>query len=156
MPSCFEKANKHTVAWHGQRFGDDSQRSIRQYGELLCNFAAIAIRRDDPAMLEQIVGCVRSGLCELAAPEQADADEAPIRAFAIPDADGLLDALLEAKAYEKPVSATEVARVLWHGKHGHSDLIRLGLRFGMLSSVGLVRRHKGDSHRPNRWSLAAE
>lgn len=136
-----------------KHFGDERQRQVEQYGQVLRACAAVAIRRNDTVMLERVMDCVRFGLRELAELERADAEDAPTRAFPIPDADGLLDALLEARAHEKPVSATEVARVLWHGEHGHSDLIRLGLRFGMLSSVGLLTRHRGDSHRPNRWSL---
>lgn len=78
----------------------------------------------------------------------------PVARLPLPDVRGVLDALLDARAHEHPVSATDVARVLWSGEHGHGDLCRLGQRLRMMSAFGMVVRHApGDSSRPNRWSL---
>jgi len=73
--------------------------------------------------------------------------------FPLPDDRELRLALFDADALETPVNASRVARVLWHGEHGHGDLVRLGQRLGMLASVGLVVRH--GSRAPYRWSLPA-
>lgn len=73
----------------------------------------------------------------------------------LPSVEGMMDALLDARAYERPVSATDVARALWRGEHGHSELCRVGQRLRMMAAFGMVIRHPGDSHRGNRWSLVA-
>lgn len=70
----------------------------------------------------------------------------------LPDDRELRIAMFDAGAHERPVSATEIARVLWHGEHGHGEVVRLGQMLGMLESVGLVDRHPSNS-RAARWSL---
>lgn len=72
----------------------------------------------------------------------------------VPDESTILLAMYDAGACDRPVSATAIADELWHGEQGHGDVIRVGHRLGMMSSVGLVRRIPGgDCHLANRWEL---
>jgi hypothetical protein len=75
--------------------------------------------------------------------------------FDVPDINPLMFALLEAGGKHRPVSAKEVALVIWDGEHGHGDVVKLGLRLGMMASVGLVERHLVwfGSRKANRWTL---
>ena len=90
----------------------------------------------------------RLDLAEACWVARCDADRA---AFALPDEEDLRLALFDAGGLDRPVTVSAIARVLWHGEHGHGDLIRLGRRLGMLASVGLVVRHGASA--PYRWSL---
>ena len=86
-----------------------------------------------------------------------DDDCLPVVRLPLPGIQGILDALLDARAHECRVSASDVAGVIWNGEHGHSELCRLGQRLRLMSAFGMVVRHapRVDSGRANRWSLVA-
>ena len=78
-------------------------------------------------------------------------------ALPLPDVNAMQLAMFDAGALRRPVSATQVANVLWHREHGHSDVVRVGQMLGMLASVGMVVRHlnaKLDALHMARRSLA--
>lgn len=109
-----------------------------------------------PDLAAAILGTASEMLSLVADSLQETASEMhPVARLPLPDVRGIVDALLDAGAHEHPVSATDVARALWHGEHLHGDVCRVGQRLRMMSAFGMVVRlaPPRDSSRPNRWSF---
>lgn len=111
------------------------------------------IERAAIAVPEDLLGPLLGALDEMLSFVVDCDDELPVARLPLPDVQGVLDALLDARAYERPVSATDVARILWHGEHQHGDLCRVGQRLRLMAGFGLIVRYAGS--RANRWGLAA-
>ena len=79
-------------------------------------------------------------------------DQAVDSLLPLPDVDRIVDAMRSLGAVDSPVHANAVANEIWHGEHGHSEVVRLGQRLGMMASVGLVVRGPL-SRRRFSWSL---
>lgn len=125
---------------------EESHALMREYERLLGEVEALFKQIDRISIRLR-----RAGYLQRRDPPEP---EDPAR-FDVPDTNELMFAVHEAGGRYRPVSASEVAGVLWEEEHGHGDVVKLGLRLGMMASVGMVDRHRGDGHKPNRWSVSA-
>ena len=75
----------------------------------------------------------------------------------LPDDRPIIEAMLDVDAHKQPVRVKQIADAVWHGEQGHNDLIRLGQRLGMMSSVDLVvRAGRRGRYGAHSWGLPAK
>lgn len=75
-------------------------------------------------------------------------------ALELPDDETLLFAL--ERAGGEQVAAGEVAQIVFHGAHFHTDTVRVGQQLSRLAREGRIVKHPATGHRQSRYSERTE